>query len=189
MKRHKSGEFEKRYVPTIGVEVRPLVFHTNYGPLTLNCWDTAGQEKFGVLREGYYIGGEAAIIMFDVTTRITYRNVPIWHKDLTRVCENIPIVLCGNKIDCKDRVVKPKDIFFHRKANLQYYDISAKSNFNYEKPFLYLLRKLTDKPNLSFEKAPALLPAEVAIDVDQIQRYEREHQEANAYAIPDDDEI
>jgi GTPase SAR1 family protein len=39
--------------------------------------------------------------MFDVTSRITYQNVPNWHRDLERVCENIPIVLCGNKIDVK----------------------------------------------------------------------------------------
>lgn len=61
---------------------------------------------------------------------------------LHRVCENIPIVLCGNKVDVKNRQVKPKQVTFHRKKNLQYYEISAKSNYNYEKPFLYLARKL-----------------------------------------------
>lgn len=39
--------------------------------------------------------------------------------------------------------MKPKQIIFHRKKNLQYYDISAKSNYNFEKPFLWLARKLT----------------------------------------------
>lgn len=58
------------------------------------------------------------------------------------VCENIPIVLCGNKVDVKNRQVKPKQVTFHRKKNLQYHEISAKSNYNYEKPFLYLARKL-----------------------------------------------
>ena len=57
--------------------------------------------------------------MFDVTARITYKNVPNWHRDLVRVCENIPIVLCGNKVDIKDRKVKAKSITFHRKKNLQ----------------------------------------------------------------------
>jgi GTPase SAR1 family protein len=42
------------------------------------------------------------------------------------VCENIPIVLCGNKVEVKDRKVKAKQITFHRKKNLQYYEISAK---------------------------------------------------------------
>ena len=41
---------------------------------------------------------QCAIIMFDVTARVTYKNVPNWHRDLVRVCENIPMVLCGNKV-------------------------------------------------------------------------------------------
>jgi GTP-binding nuclear protein Ran len=170
----------------MGVEVNPLPFYTTLGPIILNCWDTAGQEKFGGLRDGYYIGGQAAIIMFDVTARVTYKSVPMWHKDLTRVCENIPIVLCGNKIDCKDRKVKPKDIQFHRKKNLQYYDISAKSNYNFEKPFLYILRKLTGDPNCAFVEAPALAPPEVQIDQQQVQQWDRELEDANKVALPDD---
>ena len=34
----------------MGVEVSPLPFYTNLGPVVFNCWDTAGQEKFGGLR-------------------------------------------------------------------------------------------------------------------------------------------
>lgn len=67
---------------------------------------------------------------------------------MVRVCENIPIVLCGNKVDVKERKVKAKTITFHRKKNLQYYDISAKSNYNFEKPFLWLARKLVGNQTL-----------------------------------------
>jgi len=88
---------------TLGVDVHPLTFHTNRGPICFNTWDTAGQEKLGGLRDGYYINGQCAIIMFDVTSRVTYQSVPNWHKDLVRVCDNIPIVLCGNKVDVKVR--------------------------------------------------------------------------------------
>ena len=127
-------------VATRGVEVHPLKFSTNLGPIQFNVWDTAGQEKFGGLRDGYYIQGQCAIIMFDVTSRITYRSVPNWYRDITRVCENIPIVLCGNKVEIKDRKVKAKQINFHRKKNLQYFEISAKVNYNFEKPFVWLAR-------------------------------------------------
>ncbi|KAI4549241.1 hypothetical protein MG293_001571 [Ovis ammon polii] len=113
VKHHLTGEFEKKYVATLGVEVHPLGFHTNRGPIKFNVWDTADQEKFGGLRDGYYIQDQCAIIMFDVTSRVTYKNVPNWHRDLVRVCENIPIVLCGNKVDIKDRKVKAKSIVFH----------------------------------------------------------------------------
>jgi len=173
---------------TIGVEVHPLDFTTNRGKIRFYCWDTAGQEKFGGLRDGYYIHGQCAIIMFDVTSRLTYKNVPTWHRDLCRVCENIPIVLCGNKVDVKNRQVKPKQVTFHRKKNLQYHEISAKSNYNYEKPFLYLARKLVGDPNLHFVEQVALAPPEVQIDESQQAEYEKQLAEAAAMPLPDGDD-
>jgi GTP-binding nuclear protein Ran len=126
--------------------------------------------------------------MFDVTSRQTYRNVPNWHRDLVRVCDNIPIVLCGNKVDIKDRKVKPKMITFHRKKSLQYYDISAKSNYNFEKPFLWIARKLVNDPNLTFVEAPALKPPEVHLDPNLVSQYEKELEEAKNVPLPDDDD-
>uniref|UniRef100_A0A0D9V2T6 GTP-binding nuclear protein n=1 Tax=Leersia perrieri TaxID=77586 RepID=A0A0D9V2T6_9ORYZ len=188
VKRHLTGEFEKKYEPTIGVEVHPLDFFTNCGKIRFYCWDTAGQEKFGGLRDGYYIHGQCAIIMFDVTSRLTYKNVPTWHRDLCRVCENIPIVLCGNKVDVKNRQVKAKQVTFHRKKNLQYYEVSAKSNYNFEKPFLYLARKLAGDGNLHFVESPALAPPDVLIDLAAQQQHEAELAAAAAQPLPDDDD-
>jgi len=188
VKRHLSGEFEKKYIATIGVEVHPLTFHTNCGPMVFNVWDTAGQEKFGGLRDGYYVQGQCGIIMFDVTSRITYKNVPNWHRDLTRVCENIPIVLCGNKVDVKERKVKAKQITFHRKKNLQYYDISAKCNYNFEKPFVWLARKLTGNPNLELVAAPALAPPEVQVDESLMREYQAELDAAMNQPLPEDED-
>ena len=41
--RHMTGEFEKKYVATLAVELPSLIFHTNRG--------AAGQEKFDGLSE------------------------------------------------------------------------------------------------------------------------------------------
>ncbi|KAJ7143298.1 GTP-binding nuclear protein [Mycena crocata] len=188
VKRHLTGEFEKRYNATMGVEVHPVTFATNYGTICFDVWDTAGQEKFGGLRDGYYVQGQCGIIMFDVTSRITYKNVPDWHRDLQRVCENIPIVLCGNKIDVKERKVKASAVTFHRKKNLLYVEMSAKSNYNFEKPFLWLGRKLTGNPNLNFVAEVALAPAEVTIDAKLLALYEQQQKEAEGVPIPEDDD-
>ncbi|KAI5283326.1 GTP-binding nuclear protein gsp1/Ran, partial [Ascosphaera acerosa] len=188
VKRHLTGEFEKKYIATLGVEVHPLKFTTNLGVIQFDVWDTAGQEKFGGLRDGYYINGQCGIIMFDVTARITYKNVPSWHRDLVRVCENIPIVLCGNKVDVKERKVKAKTITFHRKKNLQYYDISAKSNYNFEKPFLWLARKLVGNQSLEFVAGVALAPPEVEISLEEQQKAEQELEQAAQMPLPDEDD-
>ena len=188
VKRHLTGDFEKRYIATVGVDVHPIVFHTSRGKICFNTWDTAGQERFGGLRDGYYIQGDCAIIMFEVTSRQTYRNVPNWHRDITRVCDNIPIVLVGNKVDAPDRQVKAKMITFHRRKNLQYYDISAKSNYNFEKPFLWLARRLANDIDLSFTNQAMLAQEEYHMTEDQKRQLEQQMEEANNAPLPDFDE-
>lgn len=157
-----------------------------YGKLKFNVWDTAGQEKYGGLRDTYYIQAECAIIMFDVTSRVTYKHVPNWHRDLVRVCEVIPTVLVGNKVDIKERKVKAKQVLFHRKKNLQYYDISAKSNYNFEKPFLWLARKVTSKPDLQFVEQRAYRPPEATVDMEMQRKAEAELAAAANVPLPDD---
>ena len=123
-----------------------------------------------------------------VESRTTYKNVPTWHRDITRVCEDIPIVLCGNKVDVRNRQVRAKSITFHRKKNLQYYELSAKSNYNFEKPFLYLARKLSGNAQLVFTESPALAPPTVQVDLAEVQAYEKELADAAAQPLPDEDD-
>ena len=66
----------------MGVEVHPLLFHTTRGPVLFDVWDTAGQEKLGGLRDGYFINAQGALVMFDVTSRMTYKNCPNWLRDV-----------------------------------------------------------------------------------------------------------
>jgi GTP-binding nuclear protein Ran len=188
VKRHRTGEFERQYVPTLGVEVHPLVFTTTKGQIKFNVWDTAGQEKFSGMRDGYYFDTHAAIIMFDLTSRMTYKSVPSWHRDLTHTCPGIPVVLCGNKIDDSSNMeVKAKQITFHRKKKIEYYAISAKSNFNIEKPFLHLARVLLGDPRLEFQEAPALYPPE--LNPEEARRnFEKDQEEASKYPLPEQDD-
>lgn len=151
---HRTGEFERRYIATMGVEVHPLKFHTNYGPVNLHVWDVAGQEKFGGLRDAYYIHSDAAMIMFSIGSSLSYSNVPTWHRDVTAKAGNIPIVICGNQVDRGEHLVKSKHITYPYKAKLQYYGVSVKSNYHYDRPFLYLIRRLLGKQDLEFVKAP-----------------------------------
>ena len=105
-----------------------------------------------------------------------------------KVCENIPIVLCGNKVDSKNRQVKAKHVIFHRKKNLQYFEISARSNYQYEKPFVYLARKLVGDNSLTLVKAPALAPPDVVIDMEAQAKVEAELQQAVNAPLPDQDD-
>jgi len=137
IRRHTTGEFKPQYVATNGMETTPYPEKEIY-PFVF--WDCAGQKQFEGLREGYYIGADAAILMFDVTFTSTYKNLEKRYRDIRRVCGNIPIVLVGNKTDMKQQCkIWSHAVDFH---GLQYYPISSKSNSNFELPLKYLLKKL-----------------------------------------------
>lgn len=75
---------------------------------------------------------------------------------------------------------------FHRKKNLQYFELSAKSNYNFEKPFLWLARKLVGNQSLEFVAAPALAPPEVQVDANLMANYQAELDKAAAAPLPDE---
>ena len=88
----------------------------------------------------------------------------------------------------QERKVKTGAVTFHRKKNLQYFEISAKSNYNFEKPFLWLARKLVGNPALEFAAAPALAPPEVQVDQNLMEQYNKELETAAAAPLPDEDD-
>lgn len=78
--------------------------------------------------------------MFDTTSLLTYKNIPLYYEMIVSDKER-PMVLAGNKVDLKERMVKPKQITFHRKKKLLYFDISVKANYNILRPILSLLKQ------------------------------------------------
>jgi small GTP-binding protein len=101
----RHGVEERKYLPTLGVETTVVACVTNAGPLAFSLWDTAGGGRWGP-RDGFYRGAHAVILMFDVQSRATIRNVESWHRDVQRVCgKKVPVLLLGNKVD-RPRKVK-----------------------------------------------------------------------------------
>ena len=133
----QTGEFRKKYIATLGVEVHPIKNQTNYGYISHNIWDCAGQEKFGGLRDGYYIGSNAVIVMFDKTSLVTFKNVTTWIDSYRNIAPNTPIILCGNKCDINQQKVTTGAInqYIQQYANqhkidITYVEISCKTGYN-----------------------------------------------------------
>ena len=119
----------------MGVEVHPVQYKKNRFDQTFNFWDCAGQEKYGGLQEGYCIGANGFIVMFDFTNNISWKNVPEYIRKIRIYHPTTPIIICGNKVDLTSyehsiplRVIRN----FCNIKNCEYYDISAKSCYNYK---------------------------------------------------------
>ena len=151
---HVADTFRAAYVPTIGVDVHSVTVNTSYGQIVFDLWDTAGQEKFSGMRDGYYIGAHAAIVMFDVGSLLSRKNIKTWIQLYTKIVPNTPVFVCGSKIDIvMNRVVSSSSIIHTLQArgiDSAYGEISTKNNHNCRSPFLWLARKLTGNDDLVF---------------------------------------
>jgi GTP-binding nuclear protein Ran len=165
-----DGKFEKNYHATIGVATHQLTFHTSpTQKIQFRVWDTAGQEKWALLGDMYYIDADAAIFFFDVTSRVTCSNLPRWIKNFNSIVDqdgkgNIPIVVCANKIDVQRlRKVTRNTLSETLKMypNFEYVEISAKTAHNFALPFLCIARKLLGDPNLIFVSDLNLEPTNI----------------------------
>lgn len=144
-----TGKFEMKYVSTLGVEIHPIDLSTSLGPVRFNVWDVSGQEKLDGMYSRYFANASAALIMFDLGSALTWESIPNWIKMFRAVCPDAPIVVCGNKVDIKGRKITPSIISSRMNTGeflegLQYFDISVKSKYNFEKPLLYLAQKLIE---------------------------------------------
>lgn len=93
--------------------------------------------------------------MFDVCSRESYRSVNDWFNELLRITGKVvPMVLVGNKVESMGKRINPSQIIFHRKKNISYFELSVRTNFNLEKPFLKLIRLLSGNDNVDLIPSP-----------------------------------
>merc|ERR1712087_673034 len=72
--------------------------------IKLQIWDTAGQERYRAVTRSYYRGAVGALILYDVTSRESYNNLPTWLRDAREQASfhDISIIAVGNKRDLKE---------------------------------------------------------------------------------------
>ncbi|KAK4303842.1 hypothetical protein Pmani_017879 [Petrolisthes manimaculis] len=100
----------------------------------VDFWDTAGQERFQTMHPSYYHQAHAAILVFDGTRKITYKNLPNWYKELRQHRPEIPCFCAVNKID-ENEDIAGKTFAFPEKNNIPLYYVSASNGTNVVKLF------------------------------------------------------
>lgn len=97
--------------------------------LLIDFWDTAGQSKFETLHESYFFEAHAAIIVFDTTRKITYKNSTNWYNKFRSSCQYVPCVAVGNKIDINENSTE-RNYSLIDKMNCEFYLTSAADGTN-----------------------------------------------------------
>lgn len=144
--RYSEDTFVENHISTIGLDYRLKMINLSDNKVVkMQIWDTAGQDRFRAITKNYYKGAHGIILMFDVTSNLSFNNIKNW---LVQINENtsdkIQIVLVGNKIDAPNRRVISKEDGekLAREYNLKYFETSAKENVNIQETFSYLTKEI-----------------------------------------------
>jgi small GTP-binding protein len=107
VRRYCEGKFQSARVATIGVDFYTQRVALAGGVVKLSIWDMAGQERFEVVRTGFYRGSRAAALVFDVTSIATLGSLKRWREEVLQAVPDRPFVIVGNKVDL-ERTVSPE---------------------------------------------------------------------------------
>ncbi|MBN1316272.1 MAG: GTP-binding protein [Anaerolineales bacterium] len=106
IRRFCEGKFHASRVATIGVDFYTQRVSLGSGGVKLSIWDMAGQERFCVVRAGFYRGSRAAAMVYDVTNPVSLVNLKRWRDEVLSAVPGQGLVVVGNKIDL-ERAVRP----------------------------------------------------------------------------------
>jgi small GTP-binding protein len=125
IRRYCEGKFDASRVATIGVDFYTQRVQLASRVVKLSIWDMAGQERFEVVRAGFYRGSRAAALVYDVTNPDSLMHLKRWREEVFRALPGQPFVVVGNKLDL-DRAVR-RDIaaLFARYVGAPYLETSA----------------------------------------------------------------
>ncbi len=140
IRRYCEGKFESSRVMTIGVDFQTKRVALPEGEVKLSIWDMAGQERFAVMRSGFYRGSRAAALVFDVTQAASLANLETWRAEILKVIPDQKFVVVGNKIDRPRDEATQNAADFAAQIGADYVETSAATGDGVPKLFEALAR-------------------------------------------------
>ena len=148
---YTDNYFPESHLATIGVEYKVKEIETDKYNISLQIWDTAGQERFRSITKSFFRNTNGIIFVYDVTCRKSFQSVKEWIKDSELHDTGFEKILCGNKIDLKEKREVNFDELeeFGMKKKIEVMEISAKERINindaFQKIINLILSNKTDK--------------------------------------------
>jgi small GTP-binding protein len=106
MKKFTRVSFDSEYDKTIGFQFSRYEREKDGKKFRLMFWDICGSDEFRFLRPSGYKNSGGAIIVFSLEDnkmgRESFKNIPMWHKEVIKYRGDIPVYVFANKMDLVD---------------------------------------------------------------------------------------
>ncbi|GAA5850428.1 hypothetical protein JCM8547_001872 [Rhodosporidiobolus lusitaniae] len=113
--------------------------------LKVQCWDSAGQERFRSVTRNYYRGACGAVVVYDITDRRSFEALQSWLSDARALASpDLQVVVVGNKLDQEeDRKVPYLEASrWAQENNALFVETSSMTGENVDQPFILLARAI-----------------------------------------------
>ena len=146
LNKYLYNQYKNTYEVTVGVEFGGKVVSLTDYKVKLQIWDTAGQENFKSVTRSYYRSAAGAILIFDRTSKKSFKNIESWINDCkSNGNKNIKLLLVGNKSDLDTIEVEAEDIKkICKQYDLKYIETSALTGQNVNKIFQEIAELVND---------------------------------------------
>jgi Ras-related protein Rab-7A len=100
---------------TVAQDCRKMEEKVGATNVTLQLWDTAGQEKYNSINFSFYRGANCCILVFDITDVESFERLNKWKTNFVDAVnpsesDNFPYIVVGQKLDLEaERKVSEAD--------------------------------------------------------------------------------
>ena len=153
--RYVMDTFDEFEPPTIsgGFRRKDVILDELQTRVTLQIWDTAGQEKFKSLVENYYKNAQCAIVVYDITSEESFDTARNWIEEVKeKAPEDVQIFICGSKSDLDDqrRIQIVHGMKMAKEYNALFGETSAKKNIGVSDAFEAMARNFVENSPKNF---------------------------------------
>jgi small GTP-binding protein len=171
--RYCKDTFTEDRAPTVGVGFQPKCLALNDERIKLAIWDTAGQEQFATLTDGYYRNADGVLLVYDIANRRSLDALASrWLPQIAAHADpGVEKLVVGNKADLRPAEGADPDAFvttargeaFARQQRAMFVETSAKTAENVASAFEELARRIQERARTA-QRAPPKPPAPVDIE-------------------------
>ena len=137
IRQYAKARFSEARNITLGIDITTQEFNLDGDEVKLAIWDIEGQAGN---RPNFYLGAQAVMLVYDVTTEDSLQALTEWHARCRRYCPDAQIIIVGNKLDLGLNFPPDWGRSFARFALAQHGFVSAKTGENVSRGFELLAR-------------------------------------------------
>ena len=130
--------FNEKQISTIGIDTISHKFKIDGKEYVFKIFDTAGQERYNSVAATTIKIADGFLLVYSVNNKESLEKINVWIQnieDFVNRKEKV-LMLVGNKIDIKERIIsKEEGMAFAKERNMKYFETSAKTGFGIKEAF------------------------------------------------------